>query len=119
MTPTGGANYANVADIPDSTATYNSSATVGAKDLYTMADLPAGVTTIHGAQANNHAWKTDAGSKNLKNAIKSGATTAYGSSIALSASMTANSDVFETDPNTSTAWTVSGVNGVEVGAEVA
>ncbi|OYW79716.1 MAG: hypothetical protein B7Z19_04545 [Polynucleobacter sp. 32-46-5] len=120
LTPTGSSShYANVSDIPDSTATYNASGIVGHKDLYTMSDLPSGVTTIHATQANNLARKTDAGAIGLKNIVKSGGITASGVTKQLSASTTGTSDIFAVDPATSTAWTVAGVNGVEVGAEVA
>lgn len=118
--PTGSAShFANVSENPDSAATYNASATVGHKDLYAMADLPASVATIHAVQANNKAWKTDAGVIRLKNVIKSGANTASGDVVSLGTSAAINSSLFATDPATSAAWTTTGVNGVEAGVEVA
>lgn len=119
LTPTGSSNYANVADIPDSTATYNSSSTVGSKDLYALGDLASGTATVKCVQVNTRAWKDDAGTASLKVKIKSGSTEVAGATVALPSSVAWNGDVWETDPNTSTAWTVSAVNGLEAGAEVA
>lgn len=120
LTPTGSANnYANVNDVPDATSTYNSSTTIGNRDTYAMGDLLASTGTIFGIQDNIHAFKTDAGSANMKPAILSGATLAYDPKLVLSASNQWTSAIRETDPNTSAAWTVAGLNAVEFGGEVA
>lgn len=119
LTATGGANYANVADIPDSTATYNASTTIGNKDLYTLSDLVASTATVKVIQVNTHIRKDDAGDAFIKAKVKSGSTEVSGATVALSASTAWHGDLWETDPNTSAAWTVSAVNALEAGAEVA
>lgn len=116
---TGGANYANVADIPDNTATYNMSSTVGQRDTYAMADLASGTTNVLGVQENLHAWKGDAGIGNLKPAYLIGGTVYYDSVISPGTSSAWYGSLRETNPATSTTWTPGDVNGMEFGAEVA
>jgi len=93
LTATGGANYANTADIPDNTATYNASSTVGNKDLYALGDLAASTSTVKCVQVNTHAWKDDAGAASLKAKVKSGATEVAGSTVALPSSVAWHGDV--------------------------
>lgn len=119
LAPTGSANnYANANDVPDSTATYNSSSTVGNRDTYAMGDLLASTGTILGVQESLHAFKTDAGSASMKAALLSGATLAYDTPQNLGDTVAWSGAVREVDPNTSTAWTTVGVNAVELGGEV-
>ena len=120
FSPTGSANnYANVNDVPDSTATYNSSSTVGQRDTYAMGDTLASTGTVFGIQDNIHAFKTNSGAANIKAAINSGGTIAYDTTQVLDASNTWSGAIRETDPNTGLAWTPPNVNNVEFGAEVA
>ena len=120
LTPTGSAtNYLNVNEVPDSTATYNSSGTVGARDTYALADLAAGTGTILGVQQVVSAAKTGAGAAGLKAAQKSGATVSYGATLSLATGFVTHCDVFEINPATSAAYTVADVNTLEAGAEVA
>lgn len=120
FSPTGGANYANVSENPDNTATYNTSSTTGNRDMYTMADLSASTAQIYGVQNSITAWKSDAGTGGLKTALKAGASVYYDTtqSPGTSASLYL-SPVRETNPATSAAWTVSDVNNAELGMEVA
>jgi hypothetical protein len=61
--PTGGANWQNVADTaPDADATYNTAFLIGAVDTYAMQPAAAGVTTILGVQHNLTLRKTDTAS---------------------------------------------------------
>lgn len=118
--PTGGANYANVAETPDSTATYNSSTTVGERDTYVMSDLAAGTTAVLGVQDNLAAWKSDAGAGSVKAALKVGSTVYYDTTIGLGTNVGSwYGAVREVNPATSTAWIPSDVNDIEFGAEVA
>lgn len=120
LTPTGNANnWQNVDDVPDSTANYNSSSTVGQRDTYLMGQLLASTGTVFGTQDNIHAFKQNSGAGNLKAALKSGATVFYDTTQVLDPTNTWFGAIRQTDPNTSAAWTVGGVNSIEFGAEVA
>lgn len=117
LTVTGAAsNYLAAKDASDST--YSASPTTGQRDTYALADTTL-TGTVGGAQVVSRMSKSDAGAASMKAAIKSGATVAYGTTRSLSASATQYLDTWETDPNTSAAWTTSGINALEAGAEVA
>lgn len=118
FTPDTGSNYARVNEIPYSAANYVQSGTSGNRDTYAMADL-TGTPTILAVQTCVVAKKTDAGAMSMKVAIKSGATVYYGTTTALSSGDATVVDLRTTDPATSSAWTSSGVNALEAGAEVA
>ena len=116
--PTGLANnWDNVNDIPPSTSTYNASATSGQRDTYAMADVAAGYTVL-GVASVVEGLKSDAGAASAKAALKSGATLAYGATTSMGTANGALVDVWEQDPATSAPWTLTGVNALELGAEV-
>jgi hypothetical protein len=118
-TPDSGSNYARVNEVPYSAANYVQSSTVGQRDTYALSDLPgSGVTSIYGVQSNVIAKRTDAGAVAVKPTLKSGATVAYGASTQLPTFDVVATDVRTTDPNTSSAWTVAGVNSLEAGMEI-
>jgi len=117
--PTGSANnWDNVNELPFSTTDYNSSATSGQRDLYALTDLLAGTAQVLGVQNNVVVRKTDAGARSVRTVSKSGATVVTGTAVSLSTSDTTVSTLRTTDPATSAAWTVSGVNALEAGVEV-
>ncbi len=117
FTPSSGANYTTVDELPYSSSDYVSSTTTGNRDTYALQDL-SGSPTIFGVQNNVIAKKTDSGTMALKPAIKSGASVYYGSAVPLASYDIVLSDTRSLDPNTSSAWTVSGVNSLESGFEV-
>ncbi len=118
--PTGSANnYVNVGEVPYNNATYNASPTTGQRDTYALSDLTAGTTTVYGLQSVAHMQKSDAGTANAKVALKSGAGVYYDTTQSLSTSATSYTQMRETDPATSAAWTVAGANALEAGMEVA
>ena len=118
-TPDSGANYSRVNEIPYSAANYTQSNTVGQRDTYAMGDLPAAVGTILAVQTNVVAKKTDAGTLNIKTALKSGASVYYGAIGVLSPNDATYRDLRIIDPATSGTWTASAVNSIEAGMEVA
>ena len=65
------------------------------------------------------ARKDDAATREVRCRVKSGAASANGALLALTASYVYYRDIFETDPNTSAAWTSGGVNAIQIGPEVA
>jgi hypothetical protein len=119
FTPSAGANYTAVDELPYSATDYVSSGTVGFRDTYQLSDLPAGAGTVYAVQNVIIAKKTDAATIALRPAIKSGASVYYGTSAFLGGSDWAIQDLRTTDPNTSVSWTASGVNALEAGFEVA
>jgi hypothetical protein len=112
-------NYTAAGESPYNDATYNSSSTVGQRDLYALTDLLSGTASVLGTQTVAHMQKSDAGTASAKLAIKSGATVYYDTTQSLGTSIAAYSQVREMDPATSAAWTVAAVNALEAGVEVA
>jgi hypothetical protein len=115
-TPSVGSNYDNVNDT-GTDSTYNSSSTSGQRDTYAVADATIS-GTVAGIIVNSRMKKSDTGAASAKVAIKSGSTVAYGATRTLSTTATNYIDVWERDPNTSASWTQSGINALEIGAEV-
>lgn len=104
---------------PNDNTDYVSTSTAGARDSYAMADLPAMVNpTIYGIQQLSSLAKDDAGTRQVKNLLKSGATTVVGSTThTLASSFIYYREVWETNPDTSAAWSVAAVNALEAGVE--
>ena len=118
FTPSSGANYTTVNEMPYSAAQYVSSSVVGNRDLYNFADLST-VGTIHAVQNNFVAKRTDVGAISIKSAIKSGAAMSYGSIASTNTYDTTVMDTRTVDPNTSSSWTAAAVNSLEAVFEVA
>jgi hypothetical protein len=118
-TPDTGTNFSRVNEVPYSAANYVQSGTSGQRDTYLIADLPASAGSVLAVQNNVIAKKTDVAPISIKPAIKSGASVYYGTTTALTVGDTTTMDLRVIDPNTSSAWTPSGVNALEGGFEVA
>lgn len=120
LTPTGSVtNWQNVDETTYSTADYNASATVGQRDTYTLSSLPAGMGTIYAVQSNLIAAKSDTTTANARIPLRIGAGLYYGGTTALSTSYLTYSDVHQVNPGTTTAWTMTDLNNLEAGMEVA
>jgi hypothetical protein len=118
FTPSAGSNYQAVDETAqDGDTTYVQSSTVGHKDTYAYTDL-ATSPTIKGARLLLLAKKDDAGARSIAPTVKSGATEDDGTTAALSTSYVYYSKIWETDPNTSAAWTAANLNAAEFGVEV-
>lgn len=113
-----GANYSQVNELPPSMAQYVGSNTVGNRDLYTLADVPVAVQSINVVEALLLVQNSDAGGGSIAPTIKSGAATNEVTPIGLSTSPGYVVGRWETDPNTTAAWTIAAVNAAEVGATV-
>jgi hypothetical protein len=120
FTPSTGSNWQNVDDVPANGDTdYNSSATVGNKDRYAMADLPgtfAGtvLSVTHGYVAR----KDDAGVRSVAGNIRSGSSETAGVTNALSTSYQHYADTIWTDPNGGGALSATVVNALQAGPDV-
>lgn len=119
-TPSAGANYAAVDENPaDDDTTYVGSSTSTDQDLYNYASVPATLNVIHGVQINTNVRETDVTDFTLKTLIKTGATTSADSAQAIAGtSYEVLHRIAELDPDTSAAWTSSGINGAQFGIEV-
>lgn len=113
-----GANYSQVNELPPSLTQYVYSATAGTRDTYTLEDAPTGTWSVNCAEVLAFAQNSDTGTGSLGLTVKSGVTTNEGTAQNLSASGAYYRQLYETDPNTSAAWTVAAVNALEAGTTV-
>jgi hypothetical protein len=113
-----GANWSQVDELPPSMTDYVYSATVGARDTYVLEDVPAGTWAVNAVEVLAYAQNSDAGAGSLGLTVKSGATTNEGTAQPLTTSAAYVRQLYETDPNTSAAWTVANVNALEAGITV-
>ena len=116
--PTDNANYVTDA-FQDGTLNYLYSSTVGNADLYNLTPLTATPQTIIACVTRGYFQKSDAGTRNVRIDLKSGATLSQGQQSTMFASqfswITRNDLV---DPTTGVAWTPVGVNNLQIGATV-
>lgn len=106
--------------VPDNDSTYVESATSGQNDLYAMANLPTlpSGSTIIAVQVEAIARELTAAGDQINLGVKSGATTSWASGQATGTGYGVFSSRFATDPDTSAAWTESGVNAMQAGVKV-
>jgi hypothetical protein len=117
LTPTAGSNYQNVSD--QNASSYNYSAVVGTRDSYNLPDLAVGTSAVLAVRNVVTGQNSDAGAGGFKPVVRSGGTIYYDPTVTVGATSKVYSQaVRETDPATSAAWTVAGVNALQVGAEV-
>jgi hypothetical protein len=117
-TPSAGSNYQCVDDAtPNGDTDYVSSATPGQIDTYNFQDLSL-LGTIFGVLVTAHAAKDDAGTRQVAIHYKSGASEGDGATVSLPTSYTGQVNaVLESDPATSSAWSLSGLNAAEFGVK--
>lgn len=106
------------AGAPDTTD-YVQDGTVGERDLYAYSNLATTSGPVFGMQIASHAQASASGARNLKNIVKSSATVAASGTKALTTTWAPALSIQETDPSTSAAWDIAGVNAAEIGVEVA
>lgn len=118
FTPSTGSNYAAVDESPPNTTDYVDSATAGQQDLYAFANISHSPPSIFSVLRVNVATKDDAGARSLKPLTKRGATVYSGTAVGLTqGSYVRQTDVQETDPSTSAAWTQTNLNAAQFGFE--
>jgi hypothetical protein len=115
---TGTDNYAMVDDAQIDTTDYVQGITAGNKDYYALADLSFNPNNIYAVNAIAFVKKDDATTRTYRTNIKSSSTEGHGATRGLTSSFVLYSDIFETDPNGSAAWTQSAVNALTAGPEV-
>lgn len=117
FTPSSGANYAAVDEIPPSGADYVESSVSGTKDLYAMSDL-VNAQIIYGVQTNVLAQKTDSGDVAVYPLMKVGGIEYPGPSLQMTPSWKMATDIRQINPATATTWTQADVDGLETGVEI-
>lgn len=117
-TPSSGTDHAALVDeTAPNTSDYLTGGAAGTKETLALGSTGSSGTVI-GVQVCNAVAKSDAGSSTVKNLIRSGSTDANGADYNPSTSYLYNISMHETDPATSSAWTISAVNALEAGVEV-
>lgn len=114
-------NYLLVDENPQDTGTYVETSGVGNLDLYTMENLPADATTVLGVQVSALSDKTDAGALTGVVAMRTNSTDYFGTGYQPSfgpASEIYFSNIWDENPNTASAWTVSDINSIEAGTKL-
>lgn len=113
-------NFAMVDDSPiDGDATYVSGSAIGDFDLYDLENYTPVTATVNAVNQLVWARKTDATTRTMNLTTKSGSTTTDSAAITLLTSYAGYSRIYNTDPNTSAAWTISGINALQIGQKVA
>jgi hypothetical protein len=122
FTPSAGTdNSANIDENPVSTTDYNSSSTATDFDLLAADNLTLLSQNIRGVQLNVDFLVTEATPFGLLPKIKTGTTEDDGDEITTADDETwvTKFHVFDQDPDTATNWTAAGINGMQIGYEVA
>lgn len=118
LTPSTGSNFQTVDETPPNTTDYSGSATNDLYDTYAFGNLATSAGTIFAVNIYAYAAKSDAGAKGGAIMIRSGGTDYEKTDNALATGFQYYNDIVETDPATSTAWTISNVNAAEFGWKV-
>jgi hypothetical protein len=115
-TPLALTNWQEVSEVHnDGDASYNSTATVGAKDLFNFQPLAGTISVVLAVQITGAYRKDDAGTRLIANHLVSGGTEVAGFSYSIPNAYVYASDIFVLDPNGSTPWTVASVNALQAG----
>ena len=119
FTPLAGDNFANVDDAPgpDDDTTYVESATPGDQDLYDMGSLKTQSLTIAALIVRSYMKKTDAGTRFIRMLSQENGTLGTGAELPMSTTYSYGHEIFELNPDTSALWTVSQINGAQIGME--
>jgi hypothetical protein len=117
-----GNNWYEVSQNPtDGSPSYVFDATVGHEDLYSFPALSAPPSAIYAVAVKASLSKSDAGAKTASVRLKSGATDSAGTggtALAPGTSYGWMTSHYPTDPNTSAAWTLGGLNSAQCGVKV-
>jgi len=118
-TPSSGTvHYALIDENGADSADYVETSTNGYEEMFTLGS-PADTGTVHGVKIEAEAIDTSAGANNMDVRITSGSTT---QETNWNVTSTTAYDVFvhyegDTDPDTSSAWTTSGINALKAGVQ--
>jgi hypothetical protein len=102
---------------PDGDTSYVSDATVGHRDSYAFDDLPVLAGAVFGVQTNLYARKDDVAARQIAAVARPGSTDRDGATVTLGTTYAVFSEIRETNPDTSAAWTIGDVNASEFGVK--
>jgi len=118
-TPSAGSNFQNVDETaPNADTDYNSTSNAGDVDTYNYPSITPTSGTVYGVQVNMNARKDDGGTRTIAPVVRSGGTDFVGTSQNIGSSYTYYQQLYEQDPNTAAAWTISNVNAAEFGVKL-
>jgi hypothetical protein len=104
---------------PDTDTTYNQASTAGDESRHGCENLPSYVTEVLSVGAHALLRKTDATARTARVLLNSNGTESLGNTHTLTTTYGGSwINALDTDPDTAAAWTLSGVNALEVGYEV-
>jgi len=112
--PLAGANWENLIS-NDGDDSYVETSTSGHLDLYTAENLPSTPASIHGLKVSTLARKTDAGTREIQTAIRTGGNNFFGDNFALGNSYQYVSTRYALNPDTAAAWTKAQIDALEIG----
>jgi len=118
-TPLSGDNYTNVDDgsLQDGDTTYVSTAASNVEDLYSYANVTTAPTQINGIMICTDGRVNGTGPYSIQDECKSNITTSNSANqvFADTVNYTTSIRILETDPDTTNAWTVSGLDNAQFG----
>ena len=118
--PADGVNWNKVDEaVPDDDTTYVEDSVSAQRDTYTHGNMTLTPASIDGLVVKTLAKNPDGGSNDIKHVIDSNGSVSVGSAVGTTNAYQVKQTLFETDPNTATAWTKAGVDAVEAGFEIA
>lgn len=105
-------------ELPQSATSYIQAGDVGDYAVVDLTPLPVTPTNIYGVNVVGWAQKLDAATRAYALGIKSGGTTSDGPNQTLLAANTIATRIVETDPNTGVAFTLSGINALQLAPKI-
>ena len=118
-TPSTGSNYACVDEAPPNDDTdYVSSLTAGQTDTYAFGNLTTTSGTVFAVQASAQVRKDDAGTRTLALVARPGSTDRLGATQGATDAYLNIAELWNTNPDTSAAWTIAEVNASEFGVRL-
>jgi len=119
---TGTAHFSRVNEhsgtFPDDDTSFVQASTVGNRDSYTFNSLSVLSASVFAVRTNLYARKDDAGTRKIAAVVRRAGVDYDGADASLSTGYSFFTEIRETDPSTSAAWTVGGVNNAEFGVKV-
>lgn len=117
FTPSAGANYQCVDEVPASDTDYNAAGLIDKVDTFTLADLTGNLNVIKCLAVQTRAWKEGNGvAEFLKHVVRPASTDRVGTmNHRLPSVVGSKQTIWENNPEDSQPWEAADVNGMEAG----